>query len=89
MSTTCPPLAVFCLERGPINTTQWIAFFVGPKGFLPVYVTGNTEAEVTAKAREFWERESAKATERGVPAARLAALAKARAARSAKTQVAA
>ena len=88
--TDCPPLAVYSLDRGPISSSQFVAFFVNEAGgFLcaPV-VTGESEAHVRAKAVEFWAKHGPKsapvAPDAPVPEYRLSALAKARAARSAK-----
>ena len=51
--TACPPLAIYSLERRP-------------SGFLPALITGNSQEEVTTKAREFWAVHHAKAVRDGI-----------------------
>jgi hypothetical protein len=39
---------------------RWLARFLTDKGFLPVFCTAKTEAEVIAKAQAFWDSETDK-----------------------------
>lgn len=52
---------------GDVPTSHaYMARFLTEKGFTPVFCTAKTEEEVVAKAKAFWDAESAKAQGRTV-----------------------